>query len=132
MTTIVLGGITLSPALQWRERYAYQPVAQSVRRTIGATPVIFHGALVKGEPITLATWSDGGGEYGLLRKSVAVQVIALANVPGAIYTLTFNGVDQSVIFRHDEPPAVDLAPIYPRTADQATEYMRGQIKLLTV
>lgn len=129
MSGIILGGITLNPSLRWEERYTSQSVAQSVRRTLGGNPVIFSGALTKGEPITLETWSDGG-EYGLLRKSVVEQILALAAVPGDTMILDFDDVEIQVIFNH--PDAVKFDPIYPRTEQQPTDYMRGSIKLLTV
>jgi hypothetical protein len=129
---ISLDGITLNVNMVWAERYTSQRVAQSVRRTLGGTPVVFVGAIPKGLPITLQTVEVGGGLMGVLRRSVVTQLLERADVPGAVYILIFNGISYSVIFRSDDPPAVDMQPVLPRTADGADDYMRGSIKLLTV
>lgn len=125
---ITLDGITLSPSLVWQERYTSQLVQQTTRRTLGGLPVIFSSALTKGESITLVAGSD----LGWLRKSDVDSLLARAAVPGAQYTLVFEGVSITVVFRHDDPPAVDMTPVFPREAQLDTDYMRGSIKLLTV
>jgi hypothetical protein len=124
----VLGGVTLNPGMSWQERYSAQSVAQSVRRTLGGVPVVFSGPLSKGEPITLVA----AGRRGWLRKTVVAQVLVLAAEAGAVYTLHFNGTEQSVIFRHNEPPAAEFTPVTPRTQDLDADYFRGTIKLMTV
>lgn len=126
--SIVLGGVTLSPDMVWLERYQSQGVAQSVRRTVGGVPVIFSGALVKAEPVTLATLD----RMGYPTRAMIDQVIALAASAGATYTLSFYGEEISVMFRHDDPPVVDMQPVKRTNRPASTDWMRGQIKLLTI
>jgi hypothetical protein len=130
--TISLDGVTLDDSMVWRERYSSSGVAQTVRRTLGGVPVVFAETLEKGVPITLAATEVNGMLLGALRRSVVTQILARAAVTGAVYILNFNGVTYSVIFRHDDPPAVAMEPISPRTADANEDYFRGEIKLLTV
>lgn len=131
--TISLGGITLNPDMVWREQFTSQTVAQSVRRTLGGVPVIFSGNLQKGAPITLsATEVNGGPVAGLLKKSVVDSIMALAEVAGATYTLTYNGTSYTVMFRHDDPPAVDMEPMKKKQSYVDDDFFRGDIKLLTV
>lgn len=125
---ITLDGVTLNPSMIWEERYESQLVQQSVRRTLGGTPVIFSAALTKGESITLTA----GADMGWLRKSVVAQLLQRAATPGAQYVLSFNGQNINVMFRHNDPPAVDMTPIFPREQDEDSDYMRGSIKLITV
>lgn len=125
---ITLDGVTLNPSMIWQERFTSQTVQQSVRRTLGGLPVVFSGQLTKGEEITLVADSD----IGWLKKSVVDQLLTKAAVPGAQYVLGFNGQNINVIFRHNDPPAVDMTPIFPREAQGDDDYMRGSIKLLTV
>lgn len=132
MSAIILSGITLSPSMQWRERYSYSPVAQSMKLTLGGVPVIFSGALERGRPITIESWQNGAANYGALRRSVGDQVLVLSRTPGAIYVLEFNAIEYQVIFRHHEPPAVTITPIYPRTADDDDDYVRAEIRLMTI
>ena len=129
---ITLDAITLDGSMVWRERYQSQSVAQTVRPTLGAVPVVFSQAIEKGTKITLASYRVGGNLYGANRRSVVAQVLARAAVPGAVYVLSFNGTNYDVIFRHEEAPAVDMTPVYARVADEADDYFEGEIKLLTV
>jgi hypothetical protein len=57
---------------------------------------------------------------------------AMAATPGAVYTLVVHGFTASVIFRHDEPPAVEFTPLQPRATPLPTDYYIGRLKLLTV
>lgn len=126
--TITLGGVALNLDIVWLERYQSHGVEQSVRRTLGGVPVIFSGALGKGQPITL----EGSTERGALRQAQVAALQPLADTPGAILVLDFNGDQRQVVFRHDEPPALDFHPVQPHTADAASDWMVGQIKLRTV
>lgn len=129
--TIVLGGITLNPDMIWREQFIEQAVAQSSRRTLGGAMVVYSGALQKGAAVTLSASEYNGALIGVLRKSVVDALLALAAVPGAQYTLAFNGVNYTVIF---DPPGVEMVPIRanPGHSYAADDLMRGDIKLLTV
>lgn len=126
--SIVLAGITLSPDMIWRERHWSQSVAQSVRRTLGGAPVVYAGSLTLGLPVTLVA----GQNMGWIRRSVLDQVLALAAVPGAQGTLDFHGEQMLVIFRHDEPPAVAFEPVRRTNLALSTDWMRGEIRLLTL
>jgi len=130
--TIVLGGITLNPDMIWLEQFTSQKVAQSSRRTLGGAPVIFSGALEKGAPFTLLATEANGKLIGILKKSVVDSLLALADVVGATYVLAFNGVNYSVMFRHEEPPAVAMVPLKAWVSYTANDLMRGEIRLLTV
>lgn len=132
MSIIVLDGITLTPALQWQERYQSQGVAQSVQRTLGGLPVIFENSLVKGAPITLVAEEVNGRVLGVVLRSVVEQLKALAEVAGAQYVLSFDGTDIPVRFRHSDPPAVDMRPVLPGMPPLPDDFMQGSIKLLTV
>lgn len=128
--TVSIGGVALEPESDviWQDRYASQDVAQVNRRTLGLRLVVFAGALVAGKAITLQATDN----YGWLRKATVDALIALANVPGAIYTLVFGAETFSVIFDHSGGPAVDMKPLVARVAHATTDYFTGTIKLLTV
>jgi hypothetical protein len=126
--TITLGGVTLSDSMVWAERYGSFGVAQNVRRTLGGTIYLSSAKLVGGVPITL----EATEEYGWLTRTQAQSILALAADPDGLYTLVFNGVSYSVAFRHNEPPAVALRPLIPRTADEAGDWLVGAIKLITL
>ena len=125
---MILNGLTLNPNMVWLERYQPERVAQTTRRTLGGRAVLFAGSLGSGEPITLEATND----HGWLTNSDVLQLIAMADVPGATYTLTIDGVNRTVAFRSDSPPAVDFRPIVPRETHESTDWMIGQLKLITV
>lgn len=126
-----LGGITL-PDLVWAEQFQSQRVAQSVRKTLGGAPIVFSGGLTKGFPITLSATEVNGTLVGPLRKSVVDDLQEIAAVVDGQYTLTINGVSQTVIFRHEDAPAVDMRPLVGKVQYTDNDLFRGDIKLLTV
>ena len=118
-----LNGIDLPEGLEWIDEYASSPVAQSVLRTLGGALVTYHQNLIDGKPITLVAqdrvaWFD---------QSQVDAIKAIADAPGATYTLDWNGTIYNVMFRHQEPPAVDFTKILPHAI-----YYFSTIKLMTV
>jgi len=130
--TIKLDGITLNPDLVWEEQFATQSIEQTVRRTLGGVTVVSSAPLSKGEAITLSAREVNGRLIGVMKKSVWDLVMVRAAVVGAQYVFEYNGAQQAVIFRHDEPPAVSYTPLVPKTVYLPNHLMRGQIRLLTV
>ena len=57
---IILDGIQLPAGLLWSDEFAASRVAQSVRRTLDGSVVVFYGQLQAGLPITLESESDAG------------------------------------------------------------------------
>lgn len=91
--------ITLHPDLFWSDENNWNPVEQTVDRTITGAMVIMASLRVAGRPITLEPEDDSTA--WMLRS----QVDALRNwaaVPGKEMTLTLRGVDRTVIFRHQD------------------------------
>lgn len=127
-TSLNLGGVELNPSMLWLDRHDSQNVAQSTVRTLGGGLVVFSQSLSLGEDITLQANQDSGW----LTKSQVDSLITLARTAGAVYTLTVDGDAYDVIFKHDDPPAVNFRPLIPRLNMASTDYMVGTIKLLTV
>lgn len=126
--TITLGGVTLSPHMVWVDRDAAFGVQQTRLRTLGGKQVVYTQALSKGQEITLEAQSD----TGWLTKAQVDAMLGLAQTPGAIYVFDYDGTTYNVIFRHDDPPAVDFTPIVYRNNQEATDYFTGVLKLVTV
>lgn len=125
---IVLGGVTLSPDMFWRERHQSQKVLQSTRLTLGAKPVVYAAAIDKGLPVTLIA----AERMGWIRRSVLDLVLEMAESAGGEFLLTMPGFSATVVFRHEEPPAVAFEPVRRTNVPLATDWMRGEIRLLTV
>ena len=125
---ITLNGVALSGSLQWTDKRAYSPVAQEVLTTLGGNPVVYSKSLQGNRPITLEAKEDTGWLY----HEAVESLLAMAAVPGAVYTLNFHGEVFNVMFAHHEGPAIDLLPLQPRAVPEPDDYYIGTIKLITV
>lgn len=128
MPTLTLGGVALDPSMIWTDRNQSKRVSQSVTPTLGGGAIVQAAPISTGLPITIAS----GQDQGLLQWPKVQQLEALADVAGAIYVLNFNGVEYSVMFRHDDAPAFEAVPLLPRVEPLDTDYFRCTIKLITV
>lgn len=116
-----LGEVVLPDGLLWSDRYDAAPVDQTVVRTLGGKPVIWANNRSVGRPITLlaqldAAWFD---------LSTVEALAAMAAQAGASFTLIWEAWSGVVLFRHDEPPALSITPLWPQQ-----EQFTGIIKLM--
>ncbi len=125
---IQLDAIQLPDGLLWPDEYASQAVAQTVKRTLDGSPVVFYSGLSKGREITL----ESGQDTGWLTKTQVEAVKLLADSPGGVYTLTLRGIAYEVMFRHHDAPAFDAQPVIPFQNPEADDFYIVRIKLLTV
>ncbi len=121
-----IGGVQLNPSMVWEDQYVSSQVEQTVRRTLQGRMVAFSGPLVGGRNATFS----GGDDHGWLTVATLNSLLSLAAVPGAIYTMVRGEESYSVMFRHNDPPAVDMRMLIPRTAVAGTDYVAGTIKLI--
>lgn len=126
--SIVLNGVTLSGSMQWVEKDAWSPVAQTTQYTLGGGLVVYTQQLLAGRPVTLEARED----TGWITRAMLDAIETMASTPGAVYTLSVHGFTANVVFRHDEPPAVEFSPLQPRATPLVTDYYIGRLKLLTV
>lgn len=126
--SITLGGVPLNQQMIWLERSQSSRVAQDVALTLGGVPVVSSAALEGGNSVTLQATTD----TGWLTKGALDQVMALANVPGGVYSLDYNGETMDVMFRHNDAPAVDFTPLIDRPTHDMTDFFIGLIKLIKV
>lgn len=108
-TTLAFGAtvITLPAGLLRTDAYGYSPVRQSVTATLDGVPWVDVSVAASGAPITLSGGRSGGNVYGDMTRGAFAALRALADLPGQVFTLTHNGAAYVVIWRHEEPPALD-------------------------
>ncbi|MBF0370984.1 MAG: hypothetical protein HQL52_16165 [Magnetococcales bacterium] len=116
-----LDDIILPDSLQWIDRHQASSTAQSLDYTLAGNPVLFAQGLEKGRPITL----EAAEEVTWLDQETVDALLDLANQAGATFSLNWEGEWLTVMFRHNEPPAVSLHPIWPHH----TQFI-GTIKLI--
>lgn len=127
---VSLNGVILSSSLNWVERYNSHSAVQEVRRTLTGRAVIHSAPLVGGRDITLMASEDSGW----LTKRMVDSLIDMAGRVGEIFTLTYADalIAVPVVFRHHEPPALELKPLIQRLAPQNGDYWTGTIKLISI
>ena len=125
---ITLDGITLPAGLVWSDEYSATSVAQSVRRTLDGSIVVFYGALRTGLPITLESEADAGWLTRAQVDAIAIR----ATSPGAVYLLVLRGETRRVMFRHQDAPAFEAKPVVAVANPQSGDFYLATLKLMTV
>ena len=118
-----LGDLVLPDALQWTDRDSFSPVIQATATTLGGGMAVFSQTRIDGRPVTLEA-ADG---ITWLDQATVDAIQAMAAQPGATFTLTWESESFTVLFRHHDPPAVDLNPIWPNY-----DLFTGTIKLMEI
>ena len=118
-----IGDLTLPESLQWTNRHDWSPVAMETTRTLGGTPVIWSQQLYGGQPITLEATED----VTWLDQATIDAIRAMAAQPGASFILIWASETYTVMFRHNDQPAISFQPLWPHH-----HLFTGTIKLLTV
>lgn len=98
--------LTLDPDLYWPDEHSWQPVEQTMQRTVTGAIVVSIGERLAGRPITLQPDEN----CAWMPKSLLDQLKAWAAVPGREMTLTLRGVAYQVMFRHQDG-AIEATPI---------------------
>lgn len=125
---ITLDGIALPTGLLWSDEFAVTRVAQTVRRTLDGSVVVFYGDLRGGLPITLESEPDAGWLTRAQVESIALR----ASSPGGVYPLQLRGQSWSVMFRHQDAPAFEAKPLVSLANPQAGDFYLATLKLMTV
>ena len=126
---ITLGGIALPDGtgnrgiVDWIDKNKHSNVTQATKVTVGGKFHVRPHGLDGGRPITL----EADVKFCWLEASIKDSLQAASEVSGAEYDLDWNGTIYKVVFRHHEPPALDLEP-FTKNADL---YI-GQIKLTEI
>ena len=125
---LLLDGIALPEGLLWSDEFAVARVAQTVRRTLDGSVVVFYGEMRAGLPITLESEPDAGW---LTRTQI--EALALrASSPGGVYALVLRGKTWTVMFRHQDAPAFEARPLIPVANPHAGDFYLATLKLMTV
>ena len=119
-----LAGINLPEAI-WEDEFAYSPVDQNVRYTLGGKPVIETAVRNSGRPITLrCQW---------ISLADLRQLESLRDQPNSVMDLVLaDGRSFAVAFRHSDNPPLDVAPIVERPVYDDSDHFDVTIKLIQV
>lgn len=123
----LLGGVELPRGMLWTDEFTWVAVERSVERSITGAQVVDQAAKVAGRPITL----QGVRDQGWIRRATLLAVQALADVPGATYTLKLaDGREFEVMFAPENP--MEAEPISRPELPANTHPYVATLRLLTV
>lgn len=123
----LLGGVELPRGMLWTDEFTWVAVERSVERSITGAQVVDQAAKVAGRPITL----QGVRDQGWIRRATLLAVQALADVPGATYTLKLaDGREFEVMFAPENP--IEAEPISRPELPASTHPYVATLRLLTV
>lgn len=128
--SIILDGVNLGDLLPSEpERLGNTGVASAVEYSLSGRQIVWE-ATQQSRPITL----EGGEDFGWISRATMDELMAMAGVPGAVYSLTLHdGTVRRVRFRHEEAPVIVGTPVVHSTDQQSQwRYAGVVIKLSEV
>ena len=99
--------IELHQDLFWSDRNSWHPVEQTAQRSITGALIVQSGERIQGRPITLQPVDESSA---WMTGTVLEALRVWAAVPGRQMTLSFDGDNYGVIFRHQDG-AIDATPV---------------------
>ena len=124
---IQLDTIPLPNGLRWLDEFRTESVAQSVRRTLDGSLVVFYAGRRSGIPITLESEQDCGW---FTREQIEAIALRAAS-PGGRFTLLLRDQIFTVMFRHHEAPAFEATPLINMANPKPTDFYLASLKLMT-
>lgn len=121
--------VSLPADLYWGDEHAWHPVLQSVERSLTGALIIDAATLQAGRPITLAPADETSAWMPL---TTLEQLRTWADVPLKQLTLTIRGVAHTVIWRHDDPPALSAEPLVQFNDTLPSDWYLATLKFMKV
>lgn len=100
--------VTLHPDLYWADEFDWHPVQQNVERSLTGALVVDLAAIPNGRPISLRPVDN---RSAWMTRETVEQLQAWAATPGQEMELTLRGVTRTVMWRHQNPPALAAEPV---------------------
>lgn len=123
--------LPLDPDLYWEDENQYSPVAQAVDTGLtGALIIQVDGDATRpGRPVTLRPEDDNSA---WMIHADLETLKTWAAIAGATFTLTLRGVVRTVMFRHQDKPAVDARPVVHYSDVQAGDFYLVTLKFMEI
>lgn len=120
--------VSLPDDMLWADQHGWSPVEQAVATSITGAALIDVGARQNGRGITLLSDET----HAWIPYSTIAQLKAWAAVPGRQLSLSIGGNTYSVVFRHQDKPAVDVSPVVDYNAPDAADFFFGTLKFMEI
>lgn len=111
LATLSVGAVsvTFPSGTSWTDQHSWQPVEQSVDRGLDGALIVQAMVIPSGRPITLSGVENGAGAMPL---SDLQQLQAWAAIPLQQMTMAILGQTYTVIWRHQDKPALESTPLF--------------------
>jgi len=131
MTTLTQNASTLElpDDFYWSDEAAWQPVVQSVERTITGALIIQNHSRIGGRPITLQPDSESAS---WITRQQLETLMQWAGVPGAVLQLNYRGRAFSVAWRHHDGQAIEAAPVVHFADVQTADFYTATLRFMEV
>lgn len=120
--------VALHPDLFWSDELSWHPVKQSAEYSLTGALVV-DSVSMQGRPITLEPIDTSSA---WMSRADFDQLAAWAAVPGQQMTLLLRGVTHTVIWRHQDAPALTADPVVHYSDVQSDDWYIARIKLTKV
>lgn len=120
--------VTLHPDLYWSDEMNWQPVEQSVQRTLTGALIISVATRVAGRPITLEPEDDGSA---WMSRATVDALRNWAAEPGKEMTLTLRSESFTVVFRHQDG-GLEPTPVLHRSDVQDADFYKCVVRLMEI
>jgi len=118
--------LTLPDGLYWSDEHNWQPVVQSAEYSLTGALIVESAIKLAGRPITLTADED----RAWMPRSDLDTLYAWASSTPVAMTLIYHGRTASVIFRHNDPPAIQARPLWETWPPAGTDWLIATIKLM--
>jgi len=123
-----LAGIDLED-LSWPEELSPYGLEAEVDVTLSGRPVVWERPRQGGRPIDLT----GGPNTAWLPRQALLALRGLADTPGGVFDLVWDGATHRVRFRNEDAPAIEAESVRPGPGiPTAMKYRNITIKLMEV
>ena len=120
--------ITLPDDTLWRDELDWSPVEQTAEYMLAGSLDIQAGVKLAGRSITL-----GGKESSSwMARGTILDLIAWAEIAGQALTLDYHGRSFTVLFRHQDPPAIEAKAVIEQVPPADEDWYWFTLKLMAV
>ncbi len=121
--------VTLPVDMLWNDEHEWQPVQQSVDRTITGALIVEAAERIGGRPITLVP-EDESSAWITLADLTAL--VAWASEPGKVMDLVMNTVTRTVVFRHQDSSGLSAKPLVHYNDITTADFFLATIRLMEI
>lgn len=120
--------VSLPVDMIWTDRHSWSPVEQRAEFSITGAVILDVATKIAGRSITLTSDMD----HGWLPHATLMQLKDWAALPGLEMTLSIDGTEYQVIFRHQDKPAVDMQEVVAYSIGDHADFYYGTLKLMEI